>query len=186
MKIQVHLLITVSCQCNHKDHVLKSTGHTSKVDLLLCHLKYVTMKLDYIVHMVTIHKYPLDQVQSIKRALVSKLPVVIGIMIYASFMTDDVGKTGIVPHPNLATERFIGGHALCCIGYDDNKQSFIVLNSWGSIWGDKGVCYIPYSYIGDITLCNDCHAFSDVELRLLSCDEDPDKVALGCINSELN
>lgn len=38
------------------------------------------------------------------------------------------------------------GHAMCLIGYDDNKYggAFRVLNSWGTAWGDKGFIWIPY------------------------------------------
>jgi C1A family cysteine protease len=35
---------------------------------------------------------------------------------------------------------------MCIIGYDDNRQLFIFQNSWGTKWGDKGFCYIPYKY----------------------------------------
>jgi C1A family cysteine protease len=125
---------------------------------------------------------PTDQVQSIKQWLVLKLPVVIGIMVYASFMTDECGKTGIIPVPNPHVERFVGGHALVSVGYDDIKQHFIVLNSWSSAWGDGGYCYIPYQYVANTELCNDCHAFSEVELKLLSVDEDPQELTARCMS----
>jgi len=40
-------------------------------------------------------------------------------------------------------ERFLGGHAMCCVGY--NKEGFIIRNSWGTDWGQKGYCVLPYS-----------------------------------------
>ncbi|NIQ16155.1 MAG: peptidase, partial [Candidatus Dadabacteria bacterium] len=46
--------------------------------------------------------------------------------------------------------EFYGGHAIMVVGYDDNKQRFIVRNSWGRRWGDKGCCYMPYAF-----LCSD-------------------------------
>ena len=128
---------------------------------------------------------PTDQVQSIKQWLALKLPVVIGLMKNSSFMTDGAGKTGIIPHPNPQVERFVGGHGLTCVGYDDMKQHFIVLNSWGIVWGDKGYCYIPYSYIANPDLCNDCHAFAEVELKLLGADDDPLKLTAGCTSLEV-
>jgi C1A family cysteine protease len=39
----------------------------------------------------------------------------------------------------------IGGHAMVIVGYDDTKKYFIVENSWGSTWGDKGYFYFDYS-----------------------------------------
>ena len=42
-----------------------------------------------------------------------------------------------------------GWHAMLCVGYSDPDQMFIVRNSWGKDWGDKGYCYIPYDYMMD-------------------------------------
>lgn len=39
-------------------------------------------------------------------------------------------------------QEMIGGHAIAIIGY--NKEGFILRNSWGSSWGDKGYTIIPY------------------------------------------
>ena len=36
------------------------------------------------------------------------------------------------------------GHAVCAVGYDDDKQIVIIRNSWGDHWGDNGYCYFPY------------------------------------------
>ena len=79
-------------------------------------------------------------------------------------------------------KKFVGGHAVCCVGYDDMKQHFIVLNSWGTEWGDRGYCYIPYQFIVNNDLCNDCHAFLDVELKLLGTDETADTLCLDCLS----
>lgn len=32
------------------------------------------------------------------------------------------------------------------VGYSDAEARFIVRNSWGTDWGDRGYCYIPYDY----------------------------------------
>jgi C1A family cysteine protease len=33
------------------------------------------------------------------------------------------------------------------MGYDDASRHFIVRNSWGPDWGDKGYFYMPYEYV---------------------------------------
>jgi len=86
----------------------------------------------------------LSSIQEIKHALSHSHPVVFGMDIHESF-ENGVGYDGIVPLPNLLEEK-LGGHAMCLMGYDDNLNggSFIVRNSWGEEWGDKGYCYMPY------------------------------------------
>lgn len=85
----------------------------------------------------------LDQ---LKAALAEGLPVVIGIDVYESFESDTVAKNGIVPLPNTSTEKYLGGHAVLAVGYDDDKKQIIVRNSWGTEWGDEGYFYLPYDY----------------------------------------
>jgi C1A family cysteine protease len=52
------------------------------------------------------------------------------------------------------TESVLGGHAVLCVGYDDARQMFIVRNSWGEGWGDKGYFYMPYAYMTNPDLAN--------------------------------
>ena len=37
-----------------------------------------------------------------------------------------------------------GYHAICVVGYDDNKKAFKIINSWGDNWGIEGYGYISY------------------------------------------
>jgi len=40
-----------------------------------------------------------------------------------------------------------GGHAVCLVGY--TRDHFIVRNSWGTTWGDKGFAYASNAYARD-------------------------------------
>jgi len=91
--------------------------------------------------------YRVNTLNDLKLALAEGLPVVLGIMVYESFESDSVAKTGLVPMPNISQEQLLGGHAVCAVGYNDNKGYVVVRNSWGVEWGDKGYFYLPYSYI---------------------------------------
>lgn len=37
-----------------------------------------------------------------------------------------------------------GFHAMCVAGYDDARQAFLILNSWGSDWGQNGAIWVHY------------------------------------------
>jgi C1A family cysteine protease len=84
---------------------------------------------------------------TIKQALISGYPIVIGIQVYESFESDAVAKSGIVPMPNIDKEKCLGGHACTIYGYSDKSKKFICSNCWNSTWGDKGYFTIPYDYI---------------------------------------
>ncbi len=84
-----------------------------------------------------------------KTALAAGNPIIFGIKLFGSF--DKQRKAGLVPVPTPADvgRESHGGHAMLCVGYSDPDKVFIVRNSWGPEWGDKGYCYIPYSYMMD-------------------------------------
>ncbi|MFM7011809.1 MAG: C1 family peptidase [Betaproteobacteria bacterium] len=82
----------------------------------------------------------------IKSALARGFPVTFGFSVYDSFVSEYVAKTGLMPMPS-SDERMQGGHAVLAVGYDDANKRLIVRNSWGTVWGDKGYCYMPYAYI---------------------------------------
>lgn len=83
-------------------------------------------------------------VENTKMALSYKLPVVIGIYLTESFMKGTSLTYG--QYSPIAGEKFIGGHAMCVVGYDDNKfgGSFEVMNSYGTEYGDEGFVWIRY------------------------------------------
>ncbi|HVE60229.1 MAG TPA: C1 family peptidase, partial [Chitinophagaceae bacterium] len=53
--------------------------------------------------------------------------------------TDNNGKLEIY-QPQTAR----GGHAVALVGY--TSKAFIVRNSWGTNWGDKGFAYASFGY----------------------------------------
>ena len=82
-----------------------------------------------------------------KQALAEGNPIIFGISLYESF--DSHRKKGLVPVPSKkeVSREEHGGHAMLCVGYSDADNTFIVRNSWGDEWGDRGYCYIPYDYL---------------------------------------
>ena len=92
------------------------------------------------------------KIEDIKSAVAQGYPVAISLKIYDSFSAD----AGFVQRPSEdeIKEAKSGNHAMIVCGYSDDEKIFIVRNSWGTTFGDKGYCYIPYSYIADEKLLN--------------------------------
>lgn len=91
---------------------------------------------------------------SIRACLQAGYPVVFGMSVYESMMTEEVAAHGIVNMPSLS-ETMVGGHAVLLCGYDDSTGRFLVRNSWGPGWGQGGYFTIPYDYILDEDLADD-------------------------------
>lgn len=97
-----------------------------------------------------------QDLNSLKNTLLNmKTPITFGIIVYDSFLTTQVAKTGIVPMPDTKKEQEQGGHCVTMVGYDDSKQAFYCANSWGTSWGIKGYFYLPYNYVTNPNLASD-------------------------------
>lgn len=90
----------------------------------------------------------------VKACLAEGFPVVFGFTVYESFESELVAKTGKMIMP-MHSETPVGGHAVLLVGYDDELKVWIVRNSWGVEWGDKGYFYMPYEYLLDPDLAAD-------------------------------
>jgi len=88
-----------------------------------------------------------QNLSELKKCLKDGYAISFGIALFDSFMTVAVARTGMVPIPNENREKRIGGHAITIVGYDNSLQCFVISNSWGKSWGDKGYGYVPYSYV---------------------------------------
>lgn len=104
---------------------------------------------------------------AVKNALAAGNPVTVGFYVYDSFEGPQCTNTGVMPYPNTATEQFLGGHAVCLVGYNDNFRNtgqgyFIARNSWGTSWGDNGYFYMPYQVIQNTTMSSDFWMISTV------------------------
>lgn len=63
---------------------------------------------------------------------------------------DDTWQNATKTKGKLTTYKALtanGGHAVCIVGY--NKNGFIIRNSWGESWGDKGYAYASLEYAKD-------------------------------------
>ena len=114
-------------------------------------------------HQALSYQRVLQAPTQLKGCLASGYPFVFGFSVYASFESEAVARTGTVPLPS-ANEPLVGGHAVLAVGYDDAAQRFLVMNSWGAKWGDRGFFTMPYAYLTDADLAADFWTVRIVEV----------------------
>jgi Papain family cysteine protease/Domain of unknown function (DUF4384) len=81
-----------------------------------------------------------QKLEQLKKSLSDKKPIVIGIMCFKSLTQAKKVWSG-------KQDEYMGGHAVCVMGYDDTFEGGAVeiMNSWGDNWGEKGFTMIRYS-----------------------------------------
>ncbi|MDP8979850.1 MAG: C1 family peptidase [Acidobacteriota bacterium] len=80
----------------------------------------------------------------VKKVLSAGCPVHVAMNTGSSF--SEVGRDGQF-NAAEAPSGMHGRHAMLIVGYTGNF--FIVKNSWGADWGEKGYCYIPKNVLAD-------------------------------------
>ena len=104
-------------------------GMTFKEDLTYCRNHGVKFKKG---------TYKIDQfamvgsIEMVKYALIENGVVLFAVPVYNTDREDFWNKDGDIQ----------GGHAMCFVGY--NKDGFILRNSWGENYGNKGYAILPY------------------------------------------
>lgn len=91
--------------------------------------------------------FRLLKLEHILDALNNDHPVVVSMQLYSQF--NEITNLSPVLKLPSADQSTIGGHAMCLVGYDMNKQCLLARNSFGPFWGEAGYCWIPFSYARD-------------------------------------
>lgn len=98
-----------------------------------------------------------QKIQSVKKSIAEKKPVVFGMLCPNSFM-----RAKGVWEPTEQSLASYGGHAMCVVGYDDGMSggAFEIQNSWGTNWGNMGYIWVKYADYARFTR----YAFEFVDL----------------------
>jgi C1A family cysteine protease len=105
-------------------------------------------------HTAASYQRLIQSLSQMQGCLASGYPFVFGFTVYESFESNVVARTGHAPMPG-SSERVLGGHAVCAVGYDNDKRWFICRNSWGTGWGMRGYFTLPYDYLANSDLSAD-------------------------------
>jgi C1A family cysteine protease len=117
---------------------------------------------DALNNKVTSYQRVSRDLAQMKGCLADGYPFVLGFTVYDAFESAAVAKSGVLNLP-ASSEKVVGGHAVVCVGYDDIAQRFVVRNSWGATWGQKGYFTMPYAYLLSEKLSSDFWTIRIVE-----------------------
>lgn len=95
---------------------------------------------------------PTDQdynarINILREAIAREGPILAALLVYESFM-DVKPPHYVIPYPK---GFLLGGHAVCLCDYDDDRQSFLLRNTWGEDWADDGYAWLPYDWVTKYT-----------------------------------
>ena len=108
---------------------------------------------DAINYTITTYQSLTQTLSQLQGCLASGFPFVFGFSVFSSWY-DNWPPTTVVPLPTQS-DSMIGGHAVLCVGYDNDKNLFKIRNSWGPAVGDGGYFYMPCAYVTDPNLSAD-------------------------------
>ncbi|HZP20862.1 MAG TPA: GYF domain-containing protein [Bauldia sp.] len=83
--------------------------------------------------------------REVKAQLNAGYPVIIGVVVDDALINLQRGQIWNSPG---SPPR--GGHAMLVVGYDDARNAFKVINSWGQGWADGGYGWIDYTYFRSV------------------------------------
>jgi hypothetical protein len=83
-------------------------------------------------------------IDDVRKVLSAGCPVHVAINTGEAF--SDVGRDGLFSASEGPSGRH-GRHAMLIVGYTGNF--YIIKNSWGDSWGDKGYCYVPKNVLAE-------------------------------------
>jgi len=87
------------------------------------------------------HYFRVRTVEECKRTLAYCGPVLASFEITNEWFT---APQGVIPASSPGAQ-YIAAHSVLLVGYDDTKNQFKFMNSWGADWGDSGFGYLPYN-----------------------------------------
>jgi C1A family cysteine protease len=82
-------------------------------------------------------------VSNFKNLVYTKKPIIVAGPVDNTFY-NLVGSATVNSYNSAA---LIGHHCYTVVGYDDSRQAFRIMNSWGTNWGDAGYAWVSYNMI---------------------------------------
>ena len=94
-----------------------------------------------------------QNIESLKACLTNGVPFIFGFSVFENF--EELNEENMTLQIPKKEEEYIGGQCVLCVGFDEVKKIFIIRNSFGVEWGNKGYFYMDYDYLLNENLCRD-------------------------------
>jgi C1A family cysteine protease len=93
-----------------------------------------------------------DLFSDVKEQLANAHPVIASAISDIRYLRDGYGNNPYNPYVWQTIGNYDPrmGHAILIVGYDDNRQAFKFLNSYGNTWGNGGFGWISYSVFNGV------------------------------------
>lgn len=75
-------------------------------------------------------------------------PFIAGVWVTDGWYTDKCVRTGVID-AKVRRNNKSGGHAICVMGYNAEKNMFEIRNSWGTRYGDQGYNWVVANWMKD-------------------------------------
>lgn len=90
-----------------------------------------------------------QKIMGVKKMLIQKRPVPVGLLLYENFASISANAALYKPDKSRPTytknsQDIQAGHAVTVIGFNDDNQTFTLVNSGGKEWGDNGLFYMTF------------------------------------------
>ena len=76
----------------------------------------------------------------------TRQPFVVGIPVYEEFFKVPHDADFVYKPTDKKGER-VGFHAVCLLGYDEDKHAFLMANSWTTAWANKGMVWLDQDFV---------------------------------------
>lgn len=93
--------------------------------------------------------YKIESIREMKETLQKIGPFVAGVLVYDTWSNPT--NSGYVSFPN-DIYNYLGAHAICIVGYNEDKKRFKFKNSWGRSWGNNGYGWLSYRYMKELSI----------------------------------
>jgi hypothetical protein len=92
-----------------------------------------------------------EMITNMKYLLSNKQPIITSLTIDEEFKKNEMFSWGSwIWLPNNSKKLTNQYHAVLIVGYDDNLNAFLIMNSYGSAWKNRGFCWVDYQHFANI------------------------------------